>query len=398
MLKGKKIIVGITGSIAAYKAATLVRLLIKAGAEVQVIMTNAATRFITPLTLSVLSKKPVLIEIIAAEEWNNHVILGRWADAILISPASANTIAKMAQGICDNLLQAVYLSAVCPVFVAPAMDEDMWHHAATKNNIETLQSFGNILLPVENGELASGLHGEGRMAEPENIFNFLANYFQSRELLKGKKVLVTAGPTYEPIDPVRFIGNYSSGKMGAALAQVCASMGADVSLVMGPSSIIIPPGKIRLHRVQTAGEMHKFCMKLFPATDIAIMAAAVADYRPLKAADKKIKKTAQQFIIELAKTDDILLDMGKKKKKGQLLIGFALETNDEKKSALEKLKNKNLDMIVLNSLNDKETGFGYDTNKVTIFDSTGKEQSFPLQSKFSVAGEIVKAIINLKHA
>jgi phosphopantothenoylcysteine decarboxylase / phosphopantothenate---cysteine ligase len=397
MLIGKKILLGITGSIAAYKAAILVRLLVKQGAEVKVIMTTAAKDFVTPLSLSTLSKNEVLSDISSNDTWANHVMLGRWADVMLIAPLSCNTLAKMATGQCDNLLLAVYLSATCPVVVAPAMDEDMWHHAATKRNITTITGFGNYILPVESGELASGLTGEGRMAEPETIINWLEDFFSDQLILRGKKVLVTAGPTYEAIDPVRFIGNHSSGKMGIAIAAEMKSQGAAVTLVLGPSTVAVPEG-IEVIRVQSAADMYDACFEKFDTTDIAVMSAAVADYTPVNKATEKIKKTDAAFTVELTKTKDILKSLGQKKKPGQLLVGFALETNNEKDYALNKLHTKNADLIVLNSLNDKGAGFGYDTNKITIFDKQGNEYPFATKSKTAVAKDIVNTIIQLIHA
>lgn len=393
MLHGKKILLGITGSIAAYKSAFLTRLLVKAGAEVQVIMTPSAAEFISPLTLSTLSKNKVLHSLTTKEEWNNHVMLGRWADAMLIAPASANTIAKMANGFCDNLLLAVYLSATAPVLVAPAMDEDMWKNPATRRNINTLLESGLTFLPVESGELASGLSGEGRMSEPEAIVDFLAGFLATGKALEGKKVLITAGPTYEPIDPVRFIGNWSSGKMGLAFADAMALQGAAVNLVLGPSLLSPNQPGVEVHRVKTAEEMHKVCDKEFVNTDIAILAAAVADYKPVKAADQKIKKEKGHMQLDLEKTTDILKELGKKKKKGQWLAGFALETDDEEKNALKKLKEKNLDFIILNSLNEAGAGFMHDTNKVTLYSANGERTTFPLQTKKALAHDIVQYII-----
>jgi len=397
MLQGKKIILGITGSIAAFKTAALVRLLIKQGAEVKVIMTTAAKDFVAPLSLSTLSKNEVLSDISGNDTWANHVMLGRWADVMLIAPLSCNTLAKMASGLCDNLLMAVYLSATCPVVVAPAMDEDMWHHNTTKDNLTRVISFHNHVIPVESGELASGLVGEGRMAEPENIINWLGTFFLNRQELKGKNVLVTAGPTYEAIDPVRFIGNHSSGKMGVAIAEEMKSRGANVTLVLGPSGVIVPAG-IEVVKVRSAGEMFDACIVRFEKTDIAVMSAAVADYTPVNTATEKIKKNEGTFNIELTKTKDILKSLGEKKKNKQLMVGFALETNNEKDYALKKLKTKNADMIVLNSLNDPGAGFGHDTNKITIFDKQGREYNFDTKSKKEVAKDIVNTIIQLLHA
>jgi phosphopantothenoylcysteine decarboxylase / phosphopantothenate---cysteine ligase len=397
MLQGKKIILGITGSIAAYKAAILVRLLVKQGAEVKIIMTTAAKDFVTPLALSTLSKNDVLSDIADNDTWANHVMLGRWADVMLIAPLSCNTLAKMASGLCDNLLMAVYLSATCPVVVAPAMDEDMWHHTSTKDNLKKISSFNNHIIPVVNGELASGLIGEGRMAEPESIVDWLNSFFSNQLELQGKKVLVTAGPTYEALDPVRFIGNHSSGKMGIAIAAELQGRGADVTLVLGPSAIAVP-ANMEVIRVKSANEMYEACTSRFDKMDIAVMSAAVADYTPVTIASEKIKKNDGSFTIELTKTKDILKSLGEKKNSKQLLVGFALETNNEKEYALKKLQTKNADLIVLNSLNDAGAGFGYDTNKITIFDRQGKEYNFDTKSKKEVAKDIVNTIIKLLHA
>jgi phosphopantothenoylcysteine decarboxylase / phosphopantothenate---cysteine ligase len=403
MLQGKKILLGVSGSIAAYKAAHLIRLLVKEGAQVKVVMTTAACDFITPLTLSTLSKNEVLVSINDNQSWNNHVMLGRWADVMLIAPASANTLAKMAQGLCDNLLQAVYLSATCPVCFAPAMDEDMWHHPATRNNIEKLLSYGYKQIPVESGELASGLVGEGRMAEPEHIIDFLHRHFsaprnsgQAPQPLKGKLALVTAGPTVEPIDPVRFISNHSSGKMGIAIADALAAAGATVKLVLGPTRFGPTAPNVETIPVKTAADMFNSCIANYPMADIVVMAAAVADYRPKVIVDKKIKKGDEGMTLELEKTHDILRTLGNNKGTDQLLVGFSLETNNEKEYALKKLHEKNLDMIVLNTLNDEGAGFNHDTNKVTLFDRNGKETAFPLKSKQEVAKDIVSAIIELQ--
>lgn len=397
MLKGKKILLGITGSIAAYKSAVLTRLLVKAGAEVKVVMTAAAKDFVTPLSLSTLSKNPVLTDLVEGDSWANHVMLGRWADIMLIAPLSCNTLAKMAGGSCDNLLMAVYLSATCPVVVAPAMDEDMWHHATTKNNLKKISSWGNYCIPVEKGELASGLIGDGRMAEPETIVLWLKEFFLAKLELKGKKVLITAGPTYESIDPVRFIGNHSSGKMGVAIAEEMSKRGAMVTLVLGPSAIAVGSG-IKIVKVRSAEEMYKACSTIFAKTDIAVMSAAVADYTPATIVKEKIKKETGDLTITLTKTKDILKSLGAKKKKGQLLIGFALETNNEKANALKKLDSKNADLIILNSLRDEGAGFGHDTNKITIFDKAGKAHPFEVKSKKEAAIDIVNSIINLMHA
>ncbi len=396
-LTNKKILLGVSGSIAAYKTTFLVRLLIKQGAQVKVIMTNAAKDFVTPLSLSTLSKNDVLSVIATDDSWANHVALGRWADVMLIAPLSCNTLAKMATGLCDNLLMAVYLSATCPVIVAPAMDEDMWHHPTTKNNLLKLEVYHNKIIPVENGELASGLIGEGRMAEPEIIVKYLEDFFISKDELKGKKILVTAGPTYEAIDPVRFIGNHSSGKMGIALAEELTKRGGDVTLVIGPSSEKIS-STIKVEKVTSAAEMYEACMTVFEKVDIAIMSAAVADYTPVAIANEKIKKKEEVFTIELTKTKDILKCLGKVKRKNQFLVGFALESTNEKAYALGKLKAKNADMMVLNSLKDKGAGFGVNTNKITIFDKAENEYHFETKSKVNVATDIVNTIIKLNNA
>ena len=396
-LTNKKILLGVSGSIAAYKATFLVRLLIKQGAQVKVIMTNAAKDFVTPLSLSTLSKNDVLSDIAKDDSWANHVALGRWADVMLIAPLSCNTLAKMATGLCDNLLMAVYLSATCPVIVAPAMDEDMWHHPTTKNNLQKLEVYHNKIIPVENGELASGLIGEGRMAEPEIIVKYLEDFFISKDELKGKKFLVTAGPTYEAIDPVRFIGNHSSGKMGIALAEELTKRGGDVTLVIGPSSEKIS-STIKVEKVTSAAEMYEACMVIFEKVDIAIMSAAVADYTPVAIANEKIKKKEEVFTIELTKTKDILKSLGEVKRKNQFLVGFALESTNEKAYALGKLKAKNADMMVLNSLKDKGAGFGINTNKITIFDKAENEYHFETKSKVNVATDIVNTIIKLNNA
>ena len=396
MVKEKKILLCITGSIAAYKSVVLLRMLIKAGAEVKIIMTKGAIDFVSPLTFSTLSKNKVLIDLFDGETWANHVLLGRWADVMLIAPASCNTIAKMSNGLCDNLLLAVYLSSACPVLLAPAMDEDMWHHPATQKNIEVLKQNGNKILPVNNGELASGLSGKGRMAEPEEIFNYLNNFFSGQLILKGIKVLVTAGPTYEELDPVRFIGNYSSGTMGVAIAEELASRGAEIQLVLGPSAIDVEK-RISTERVTSASEMYEACMKNFDTYDIIVMAAAVADYTPLNKSKEKIKKEESQFALQLVKTKDILSKAGELKSKKQTLVGFALETNNEKDNALKKISQKNADLIILNSLNDQGAGFGHNTNKITIFDKNGKEYKFPTKSKKEVAIDIVNTIIQYRN-
>lgn len=396
-LQGKKILLGVTGSIAAYKAAVLIRLLVKEGAEVKVIMTRAAVDFVSPLTLSTLSKNPVLQDLFDEGTWSNHVMLGRWADAMVIAPLSCNSLSRMAAGICDNLLQAVYLSANCPVIVAPAMDEDMWKHPSTRSNLDRIISYGNLVIPVNIGELASGLYGEGRMAEPEQIVSYLDGFFGKRKDLLGKKALITAGPTYEPIDPVRFIGNHSSGKMGIALARELMDRGAEVTLVLGPVSTAEDLRGISVIRVSTAGQMFDACMDRFAQVDIAIMAAAVADYTPEQVAADKIKKKDDQWTLLLRKTRDILKSLGEVKREGQVLVGFALETSNEKLNAIEKMRSKHADFIVLNSLQDAGAGFGHDTNKVTIFEKTGKEYAFDVKPKKQVASDIIDVIIRSSH-
>lgn len=398
MLKGKNIIIGVTGSIAAYKSALLVRLLVKHGVNVKVIMTTAAEEFITPLTLSTLSKNPVYIDFTKNKsgEWNNHVELGIWADAIIIAPTSANTLAKMANGICDNLLLATYLSARNNVYVAPAMDLDMYKHKSTKDNLKKLISFGNKIINPGTGELASGLQGEGRMAEPEEIVAFIEKEFSKNLPLSGKKVLVTAGPTYEAIDPVRFIGNHSSGKMGFAIAEEFANQGAEVTLVCGPNSLKTIHKNISRIDIESAEELNKASVKAFKSADISVLSAAVADYKPAKKADQKIKKAEGTKAIDLIPTKDTLAELGKLKKSKQLLVGFALETENEIPNAKAKIKKKNLDLIILNSLNDKGAGFKGDTNKITIIDKYNKITKFELKSKDEVAKDIVKMIIKLK--
>lgn len=397
MLQNKNIILGVCGSIAAYKSALLVRLLIKAGANVQIVMTPDSTNFITPLTLSTLSKKPVLVDYFkpATGEWNNHVELGLWADAMIIAPASANTLAKMANGLCDNLLTAVYLSAKCQVYFAPAMDLDMWKHFATQQNIAKLQSFGNTLIQPGNGELASGLHGEGRMAEPEDIISFLSAEIKKKLPLADQKILVTAGPTYEAIDPVRFISNHSSGKMGFAIAGQFAQMGADVTLIAGPSAIQIHNSAINRVDVTSAQQMLEACLHYFEDAKACVMSAAVADYTPVNISVQKIKKQDDAFAIELKKTTDILKTLGAKKRENQVLVGFALETQNEEQNAVEKLKNKNLDFIVLNSLNDEGAGFKTDTNKITIIDHNLQRTEFGLKSKDEVAKDICNKVAEI---
>jgi phosphopantothenoylcysteine decarboxylase/phosphopantothenate--cysteine ligase len=394
VLAGKHIIVGITGGIAAYKAATLVRLLIREGAEVKVVMTETAKRFITPLTVATLSKNPVLVDFFNPEngEWNSHVNLGLWADAYLIAPATANSIGKMAAGIADNLLLTTYLSAKCPVFVAPAMDMDMYRHPATVRNIETLQSQGDIIIDAETGELASGLEGKGRMAEPETIVAYLNSYFDAP--FSGLRALVTAGPTYEKIDPVRFISNYSSGKMGYAIAETLAVQGADVILISGPVHLLPLHPNIRRVNVMSASEMYEECTRLFPSCNIAVMCAAVADFTPEKQEENKIKQKTG-LTISLTATKDIAAELGRIKQDGQILAGFALETENELNNAREKLKSKNMDFIVLNSLNDTGSGFGVDTNKITIIDSDGMETWFDTKPKKDVAKDIASYICQI---
>ncbi len=393
-LRDKKILLGVTGSIAAYKAALLVRLLVKEGAQVKVILTEAAKEFITPLTLATLSKNPVLSSFTRNEtgEWNNHVELGLWADIMLIAPASANTLARCANGIADNLLVATYLSARCPVFFAPAMDLDMYKHPGTLSNLEKLISYGNQIIHASYGELASGLIGEGRLAEPEHIVHELNRRFLKSDILKGKKVLVTAGPTQEPIDPVRFISNHSSGKMGYAIAEAFSMAGAEVIIVSGPVAIPVPIG-IKVEKVLSAQQMYEAVEKRFNESDIVILAAAVADYTPRHVADKKIKKKEDVFSIELTKTIDIAATLGAQKKSNQLIVGFALETDNELENAKGKLEKKNFDLIVLNSLQDKGAGFRYDTNKIKILDKTGHLYDFDLKPKQEVAEDILNIVL-----
>ncbi len=396
MLEGKKILLGVTGSIAAYKSASLIRLLIKAGAQVQVIMTSDAKEFISPLTLSTLSKNPVYSEFIKNDngEWTNHVDLALWADLFLIAPASANTIAKMANGICDNLLLATYLSAKCDVVFATAMDLDMYKHPSTIKNINSLKSFGNLHIESTSGELASGLIGEGRMAEPEEIVAFVNNHFQKKKDLLNKTVLITAGPTYEALDPVRFIGNHSSGKMGYELANECASRGAKVFLVSGPSHEKVNHANIELIKVQSADEMYQACINIFDKCDVAIMSAAVADYTPKTKSAQKIKKNTSDLSIDLIKTVDILKSLGDQKNK-QILVGFALETENEIENAFSKLERKNADFIVLNSLNDDGAGFGHDTNKIKILSKNKNIKEFVTKTKKEVAVDIIEEVITL---
>ena len=401
VLSGKKILLGISGGIAAYKTANLVRLLIKAGAQVQVVMSPASLHFVTPLTLATLSKNPVYSTFYNEEEgsgeWNNHVELGLWADLMLVAPATANTLSKMANGNCDNLLIATYLSAKCPVYFAPAMDLDMYKHPSTLDSFHKLKSFGNIIIPAESGELASGLVGEGRMAEPENIVSFLERDLLEKLPLKGKKILITAGPTYEAIDPVRFIGNHSSGKMGFDIANEAVNKGAEVILVTGPTHLNVQNSTIKLIRVTSAQDMYDACHEFYNSVDVAIAAAAVADYRPKNVANQKIKKNDTTFSIELEKTKDILASLGEKKK-NQYLIGFALETENEIEHAKQKIQKKNLDLIVLNSLNDEGAGFGKATNKVTFISKDFTIEPKELKSKEAVAQDIINKVIQFYDA
>ncbi|SDS53851.1 phosphopantothenoylcysteine decarboxylase / phosphopantothenate--cysteine ligase [Formosa sp. Hel1_31_208] len=401
ILSGKNILLGITAGIAAYKTANLVRLFIKAGANVKVVMTPASKDFITPLTLSTLSKNPVVSSFTNDEDdnamWNNHVELGLWADLFLIAPATANTLSKMANGTCDNLLLATYLSAKCPVYFAPAMDLDMYKHESTKMSFETLKSFGNVMIPATSGELASGLIGEGRMAEPEDIVAFIEKDVLDKLPLKSKKILITAGPTYEAIDPVRFIGNHSSGKMGFEIAKAAANLGAQVILITGPSHQTVSHSLIKVIRVISAQDMYEQAHQYFEDVDIAILSAAVADYKPKYIASQKIKKKESTFTIELEKTKDILKSLGEIKKQ-QFLVGFALETNNELQHAKGKLESKNLDLIVLNSLNDKGAGFGGSTNKVTFITAAHDILEHELKSKTEVAQDLMQQILKQTHA
>ena len=398
MLQGKKIVLGITGSIAAYKSCLIIRQLIKKGAEVQVVITPAGKEFITPITLSALTSKPVISEFFAQRDgtWHSHVDLGLWADAMLIAPATASTIGKMAHGVADNMLITTYLSMKAPVFIAPAMDLDMYAHPSTQQNLKTLQSYGNHIIEPGTGFLASKLEGKGRMEEPENIVAQLEQFFSQQESMKGKKVLITAGPTYEKIDPVRFIGNYSSGKMGFALANECANRGAQVELVCGPVSASMQTTSPNIHRIdiESAQEMYEACKELYPSMDTAILCAAVADFTPETTAEQKIKRTGEDMVIRLKPNPDIAASLGQMKKQGQTLVGFALETNDEESNAQAKLKKKNFDFIVLNSLKDEGAGFRTDTNKVTIIKADTKKD-YPLKSKEEVAKDIVDELERL---
>ncbi|MBN1598819.1 MAG: bifunctional phosphopantothenoylcysteine decarboxylase/phosphopantothenate--cysteine ligase CoaBC [Bacteroidales bacterium] len=402
MIKNKNILIGVTGSIAAYKAAFLIRLLIKEGANVKVVMTDLAKEFISPLTLATLSKNPVLVNFFNPENgnWNSHVDLGTWANAYVIAPATANTIAKMAHGIADNLLLTTYLSARCPVFIAPAMDLDMFRHKTTTTNISILSERGNIIIEPSTGNLASGLEGKGRMEDPEKIIQTLNQYFKSSgnekkkpvNKIAGKKILITAGPTHEPLDPVRFIGNYSTGKMGYALAEVFAEAGADVTLISGSVNIPVPKPVSKIILVKSSDDMYKKCLEYFPTCNIAILAAAVADYTPARFQDKKIKSDESKLILELQKTVDIAEQLGKLKKKRQFLIGFALETDNELENAQKKMQKKNFDLIVLNSLRDQGAGFSYDTNKVSVIGKDNKIHNFGLKSKTDVALDILHLV------
>lgn len=395
-MKGKKIVLGITGSIAAYKAAVLIRALIKKGAEVQVVITPAGKEFITPITLSALTSKPVISEFFSQRDgtWHSHVDLGLWADAMVIAPATASTIGKMANGIADNMLITTYLSMKAPVFVAPAMDLDMFAHPATQKNLEILRSYGNHIIEPGEGELASHLVGKGRMEEPEKIVEVLEAFFNREQDLKGKKVLITAGPTYEKIDPVRFIGNYSSGKMGYALAESCARRGAEVTLISGPVQVKAQHPSIKVTKVESAHQMHEAAIEAFPTSDAAILCAAVADFTPEMKADQKIKREKEDLILRLVPTEDIAAALGKIKKENQCLVGFALETNNELANARHKLEKKNFDFIVLNSLQDAGAGFQCDTNKITIVDKE-KAIPYPLKTKTEVADDIIDRLANL---
>ncbi len=401
MLKGRKILLGVTGGIAAYKAATIIRLLVKEGAEVKVVMTHLAKEFITPLTMATLSKNPILVEFFDPEDgrWNSHIDLGMWADLYLIAPVTANTMGKMAAGIADNLLLTTYLSARCPVFLAPAMDLDMLAHPATVRNIETLKSFGNHIIDPDTGELASGLDGKGRMAEPEAIVAELKQFLSKKKIaelpLTGKRVFINAGPTVEPIDPVRFISNHSSGRMGIALADEAARLGAAVTLVLGPVAVRPSGPNIITVNVKTAAEMKEASVKAFRKCDIGILAAAVADFTPEKTSETKIKRGKGDTVIKLRPTEDIAAYLGSVKKKGQLLAGFALETDNEIANARGKLQKKNLDLIILNSLRDEGAGFGLETNRITIIDSNNNIDKFELKTKGEVASDILKKIISL---
>ena len=397
-LRGKKIILGISGSIAAYKSAYLVRLLTTEGCSVRVIMTPSACEFISPLTLSTLSKNPVATDIIDESAWTNHVEWGLWADAIIIAPATAHTISRCAFGICSDMLTATYLSAKCPVFFAPAMDLDMWQHPTTIENIARLQSFGNFIIDVGTGELASGLVGPGRMAEPQEIIDRLSEFYHFKEDMGGLNVLINAGPTYEAIDPVRYVGNHSTGRMGVAIAEEFASRGSDVTLILGPDSILPKDERIQIERIVSADEMLKACVSHFSTSDITVLAAAVADYKPAQVASQKIKKSDEKMTIDLVRTPDIAASLGKQKRGDQILVGFALETQDGEENAMDKLLKKNMDMIVLNNPKDDGAAFGHETNKVTFLFPDNKRQNFELKSKKDVASDIVNAIYQMKQA
>jgi len=396
-LSGKHIVLGVTGSIAAYKAAYLLRGLVKEGAEVQVVMTASAKEFITPVTMSALSGKPVASEFFSANDgtWHSHVDMGQWADLILIAPATAATLGKMAHGVCDNLLITTYLSAKCPVMIAPAMDLDMFRHPANLANLKILRSYGNLIIEPGEGELASGLHGKGRMEEPENIIEEVVLFFNQKKKLLNRHFVVTAGPTYERIDPVRFIGNYSSGKMGYAIANQLASCGAKVSLISGPVNLISVHSGVTVIPVESAMEMYQKCIQLFPETDGAVMCAAVADFTPAEYSDTKLKRGEDDLVIRLNPTKDIAGELGRLKTENQILVGFALETNDELNNAISKLHRKNLDLIVLNSMNDTGAGFGVDTNKITLIDKDNNPTFFELKPKTEVASDIVDKIISI---
>jgi phosphopantothenoylcysteine decarboxylase / phosphopantothenate---cysteine ligase len=398
LLKGKKIILAVTGSIAAYKTPHFVRLLVKEGAEVQVLLTKAAAQFVSPLSLSTVSNRPVLMDVSDGSSWNNHVALGLWADVMIVAPCSANTLGKLANGLCDNIVCAVYLSARCPVFVAPAMDEDMWKHPATKANLNKIRSFGNQIIPTVYGHLASGLVGEGRMAEPESMVNLLSDLFAENENkpLAGLNAFVTAGPTFERLDPVRFIGNFSTGKMGIAIAEALADAGAKVTLILGPVNREVTNAAITTVKVESAEEMYKAGMVIAKEAHIGVLAAAVADYKPETRADNKIKKKDSEYTLNLVKTHDLLAALGEIKTANQTLVGFALETENEIAHGQKKLTGKNADMIVLNSLNDAGAGFGHDTNKVTLLKRDGTILALPLLSKQEVASAIVDQIIQLR--
>lgn len=395
-LRGRHIVLGITGSIAAYKACTLIRLLVKAGAEVQVVITPAGKEFITPVTLSALTSKPVVSEFFSQRDgsWHSHVDLGRWADAMVVAPATASTIGKMATGVADNMLVTTYLSMKAPVLIAPAMDLDMYAHPSTQANLKRLRSYGNIIIEPAEGELASHLVGKGRMEEPENIFAELCRFFSRKGRLAGKRVVITAGPTYERIDPVRFIGNYSSGKMGFALAEACAAEGAEVELIAGPVNRETHHPLIRRTDVESAAEMYAAAVEIFPHTDAAILCAAVADFTPAETFSEKVKREKENMLLQLKPTRDIAATLGTMKTAGQRLVGFALETNNEQSNARHKLEKKNLDFIVLNSLNDQGAGFAHDTNKITII-SQKEEKTFPLKQKAEVARDIIDCLCSL---